>query len=85
VIASAKGRLSAIRAAARQLALALSASAALAAETHVFAASFGSEGSGAGQLKEPSGLAVDEATHDVYVADSGNNHARRFDLIGAPA
>jgi hypothetical protein len=61
------------------LVLALSASAALAAETHVFSGSFGSEGSGAGQLElaEHSGVAVDESTHDVYVADTGNNRVEQ--------
>jgi hypothetical protein len=78
--------------------LALAASSASAAQTHAFSISFGSEGTGAGQLNEPSGLAVNEATHDIYVADTGNNRVEKFgsaanfllafvpDLsIGAPA
>ena len=64
------------------LALALSASAALAAQTHVFTGSFGSEGSGAGQLNEPIGLAVDQVAGDVYVADTGNNRVDKFDPFG---
>jgi len=61
------------------LALALSASTALAAQTHVFAGSFGSEGSGAGQLElaEHSGIAVDQTSHDVYVADTTNNRVEQ--------
>ena len=33
----------------------------------VFSASFGAPGSGDGQLDEPSGVAVNESTGDVYV------------------
>ena len=65
--------------------LGLTASSALAAQTHVFKGSFGTPGSGPGQLSEPSALAVNEASHDVYVVDQGNNHAHRLDLTGAPA
>lgn len=42
------------------------------------ARSFGSPGSGAGQLKSPAGVAVDQATGDVYVVDSGNNRVDEF-------
>jgi hypothetical protein len=49
--------------------MALAAAPAFAEETHVFAGSFGSEGEGAGQFKDPSGVAVNDATGDVYVAD----------------
>jgi RHS repeat-associated protein len=44
-------------------------------------ARFGSEGSGAGQVKEPSGIAVESAsgsTGDVWVADTGNNRIDQF-------
>jgi len=61
---------------------ALAAAPASAAETHVFTGSFGSEGSGAGQLNEPTGLAVDQSTGDVYVADTGNNRVDKFDPFG---
>jgi hypothetical protein len=45
-------------------------SAALAAEVHVFSTSFGTAGSGDGQLElaEHSGLAVNDTSHDIYVA-----------------
>jgi len=61
--------------------LALAASSASAARGHVFKESFGTPGSGTGQLKEPSAVAVDEATHDVYVADSGNDRVDKFDSL----
>jgi hypothetical protein len=85
---------------------ALAAAPASAAETHVFTGSFGSEGSGAGQLNERlknvrlrlagaerirlrllahlrlTGLAVDQATGDVYVADTGNDRVDKFDSAG---
>lgn len=50
---------------------------AFALETHVFEGSFGSEGEGAGQFKDPAGIAVDDATRDVYVADAGNHRGDR--------
>jgi hypothetical protein len=53
-------------------------SAASATRGHVFASSFGSEGAGPGQFTEPSGVAVNEGTHDVYVVDKGNNRVERF-------
>jgi hypothetical protein len=63
---------------------ALAAAPAFAAETHVFTGSFGSAGSGDGQLElaEHSGVAVNEASHDVYVADTGNNRVDKFDPAG---
>jgi hypothetical protein len=67
--------------------LALGVASASAKETHVFKSSFGEAGSGPGQLAlaANSGVAVNQTTHDVYVADTDNNHAHRLDLIGAPA
>jgi hypothetical protein len=38
-----------------------------------------------GELKEPSAVAVNEATGDVYVVDQGNNRVQRFSSIGASA
>ena len=46
---------------------------ALAARGHEFAGAFGGEGEGAGQLKEPAGVAVNEGSGDVYVADRGSD------------
>ncbi len=44
---------------------------------------FGEEGSGAGQLKEPSGVAVEQESGDVYVADRNNNRIDKFGPEGA--
>jgi hypothetical protein len=64
------------------LALALSATPALAARGHVFSKEFGKAGSGPGQFKEPSGVAVNESTADIYVVDKGNNRVERFNSAG---
>ncbi len=48
-----------------------------------FAGSFGSEGSGSGQFREPEGIAVNDATHDVYVADNANDRVEEFDATGS--
>jgi NHL repeat len=53
---------------------------------HAWAFSFGEAGEGAGQfrfggsfkLSEPAGVAVDEATGDVYVVDRGNDRIEQF-------
>ncbi|MFZ1153752.1 MAG: hypothetical protein WAN93_02485, partial [Solirubrobacteraceae bacterium] len=63
-------------------ALVLSSAQALAVETHVFSSSFGSPGSGAGQLSSPAGVAVNLVTHDVYVADRGNSRIDEFSSSG---
>jgi len=71
---------------------------ALAATAHRFEKAFGSPGEGAGQLDlvapirgaegnpeakvAGSGVAVDDATHDVYVADTGNRRVGEFDSAG---
>ena len=54
--------------------LAFSASPAL-AETHPFVTSFGS-------FTNPNGIAVEESTGDVYVADIGTNTVSKFDANG---
>ena len=46
--------------------------------------SLGGAGAGAGQLSEPRSDAVNNTTHDVYVADTGNNRVEEFNPI-APA
>ncbi len=51
---------------------------ALSERGHVFGFSFGGAGAGAGQLSEPAGVAVDEASGDVYVVDRGNDRIDRF-------
>ncbi len=81
----------------RLLVLAFSPSLASASRGRIFGGSFGSPGSGAGQLslapaeifkggdlvlKAGSGLAADQATHDVYVADTGNNRVDQFTSEG---
>ncbi len=43
---------------------------------------FGAGGSGAGQFDEPSGVAVHDATGDVYVYDAGNQRVEWFDAGG---
>jgi DNA-binding beta-propeller fold protein YncE len=45
---------------------------------HVFAFAFAGKGSSDGRLLHPSGLAVDEASGDVYVVDAGNDRVERF-------
>jgi DNA-binding beta-propeller fold protein YncE len=38
---------------------------------------WGSEGSGNGEFKDPSGVAID-SSDNVYVADMGNNRIQKF-------
>jgi hypothetical protein len=78
------------------LAMACSAAPASAFSTHVFSSSFGGPGSEAGQmsLRAPvvlsgggrgvvgSGVAVNAASHDVYVADTGNDRVDEFEPDG---
>ena len=47
------------------------------AETHPFVTSFGS-------FSNPNGIAIDESTGDVYVADIGTNMVYKFDASGNP-
>jgi hypothetical protein len=68
--------------------LPFAASSASARPIHVSKFTFGSTGSGAGQLElagagQSSGLAVNEASGDVYVADSGNHRVDQFSSSGA--
>jgi hypothetical protein len=60
-------------------------SAASAAQAHAFSFSFSSPGSGAGQLSlvpaaPGSGVAVNDETHDLYVADTANNRVDKFEV-----
>jgi NHL repeat-containing protein len=63
----------------------LSATPALANIGHGFSSSFGSKGTGPGELNEPSGVAVNDATGDVYVLDRGNTRVEYFSSTGTPA
>jgi hypothetical protein len=63
-------------------ALLLTATPAQAIRGHVFEKAFGSQGSGAGQFKEPSGVAVNEATGTIYVLDTGNSRVQYFTSAG---
>jgi NHL repeat len=55
---------------------------ALSQRGHVPGASFGSAGSGDGQFSGPAGVALGEASGDIYVVDRGNNRVERFDGEG---
>jgi hypothetical protein len=62
-------------------------STALAARAHLPGGTFGepctTEPCGNGQLKEPEGVAVNETTGDIYVADKGDNRVEYFTASGA--
>ncbi len=55
---------------------------ALAKEVHIYKTSFGSAGAGTKQFNAPGALAVNDATHDVYVVDGGNNRVQEFTAAG---
>jgi hypothetical protein len=67
--------------------LAFAATPALALETHVVSTPIGTgeKGSGAGQLELAynSGIAVNETTGDIYIADTGNDRIDEFEADGA--
>jgi hypothetical protein len=63
--------------------LGFSVAPALAGTGHGLTGSFGSEGSTAGLFKEPSGVAVNQSSKDVYVVDKGNNRVEWFDSAGS--
>jgi DNA-binding beta-propeller fold protein YncE len=69
-------RVSLLAAALLVLAVAFGPGSALAARGHAFRESFKPEGAHA--LSEPEGVAVNEATGDVYVVDRGNNRVEYF-------
>jgi hypothetical protein len=50
---------------------------------HVFASSFGEEGTQPGQLHEPTGVAVDESSGDAYVVDAKNERVESFKASGS--
>jgi DNA-binding beta-propeller fold protein YncE len=51
---------------------------ALSEQGHVFASTVGGPGEGADEFNAPGQLAVDEATHDLYVVDRGNNRVEKL-------
>jgi hypothetical protein len=71
--------------------MACSSAPALAVKVYIPGVSFGSEGSGNGQFKEPIGVAVNDSSEplvqpaagDVYVVDRGNDRVERFSSAGA--
>jgi DNA-binding beta-propeller fold protein YncE len=62
--------------------LVLASTPALAKEVHVYSSSFGAQGSGPGQFQEPSGVAVNDASGDVYVVDKGNHRIEELNSTG---
>jgi hypothetical protein len=79
------GRLALAASLALAVTLALGASPAAASQPHAFLSYFGSTGADAGQfeLTAESGLAVDQSTGDVYLADTGNHRVDEFSESGA--
>jgi DNA-binding beta-propeller fold protein YncE len=49
---------------------------------HAHSLSFGGKGTGSGELTEPSGVAVNDETEDVYVADKGDKRVEEFSKDG---
>jgi DNA-binding beta-propeller fold protein YncE len=43
---------------------------------------WGINGTGDGELNQPSGLAIDTVAHELYVVDAGNHRVQVFDLNG---
>jgi DNA-binding beta-propeller fold protein YncE len=65
------------------LALAWIASSAVALNEHTYATSFAGPGSGPGQLSGPTGISVNDTTHDVYVLDTKNSRVEEFSPSGS--
>ncbi len=63
--------------------LALGAVPAFASGAPVYSSSFGSEGSEPGKFSDPSGVAVSDATGNVYVVDRGDSRVEEFNAEGA--
>jgi hypothetical protein len=66
------------------LAICLIPGSALASEARLQIGSFGPDGTNATQFEYPGAVAVDQGTHDVYVADYGLGTVEKFDQNGAP-
>jgi DNA-binding beta-propeller fold protein YncE len=58
--------------------LALAATPALATTGHRYVGQFGGPGSAAGSFSGPAGVAVQQSTGDLYVADQSNNRVQKF-------
>ena len=56
---------------------------ALASTGYVPSGTFGSSGSGDGQFQQPSGVAVNDLSGDVYVYDAGNRRVEWFNSTGS--
>ncbi|MGH2879403.1 MAG: hypothetical protein ACRDK4_07360 [Solirubrobacteraceae bacterium] len=48
------------------------------AYSYTLTTQFGAKGEAAGQMQAPAGLAVDDSTHDLYVADRENHRVDKF-------
>ncbi len=59
--------------------LAFAAAPGMAETIHVFSTSFAGVGEGAGELSSPDGVAVNSTTHNIYVADTGNERIDEFE------
>ena len=64
--------------------LALSAGSASAADTHLFEKGFGPDGTSGTAFTEPAGLAVDQSTGELYVADAGEGTVQKFNSAHEP-
>ncbi len=62
--------------------LLLSGAPALGAEAIVFQKAFGSAGAGNGQFSQPTGVAVNNSTGEVYVVDGSHDRVERFGASG---
>jgi hypothetical protein len=67
------------------LALAFTASPASAAKTHAYETSFGPDGTSSTEFVRPVGVAIDQQSKDVYVADVSNGTIYKFDENHQPA
>ena len=65
------------------LTLAWITSPALAFNEHAYTTSFAEPGNGPGQLSGPTGIAVNDTTHNVYVLDTNNNRVEEFTSFGS--
>lgn len=62
--------------------LALAATPALATTGHRYVGQFAGPGSAAGSLSAPAGVAIQQSTGDLYVADQSNNRVQKFTAGG---